>query len=260
MRTQLTRRQALLHTAAYLTVPTFYSQSLQTHLASRYPTLHLLVLDILTHKPLANTFPATPIAPGSLLKPFLAATPPMHPFQVTCRGHADRCWKPHGEIRLTAAIAQSCNAFFLAWAALLDPAAIPFLPAPPARPTPADLIGLTSAWHLEPLALAHAYAALLTSALTPAAIRAGMALSATTGTAAQIGLHPGGVLAKTGTAPCVPQSDQPCRVTSDGLVLAAVPAARPTLVLLARKLATTGAATAALANPILTDLKTLHAY
>ena len=256
----VTRRQALLEAGAYFAAPTFYSQSLQTVLARRYPDLQLLVLDLQTGKTLANTFAATPLPPGSLLKPFLAATPPMHPFEVTCRGHLDRCWKPHGPIHLTEAIAQSCNAFFLAWAALLDPAAISFLPPAPSHPTPADLIGITSAWRLAPLTLAHAYAALLASAQTPAAVRNGMALSATIGTAAQLGPHPGGVLAKTGTAPCLPESGQPCRIANDGFVLAAVPATRPTLLLLARKAGTTGAATAAQAGPILTDLRTLHAY
>ena len=45
----------------------------------------------------------------------------------------------------------------------------------------------------------------------------------------------------------------------DGLVIAAVPAAHPTLLLLVRKRATTGAMTAAAANAILTQLESLHA-
>jgi hypothetical protein len=87
-----------------------------------------------------------------------------------------------------------------------------------------------------------------------------MTQAATTGTASRIGQHPGGVLAKTGTAPCIPTPSQPCKATGDGLVLAAVPAQSPTLLLLVRRRATTGALTAAAANPILTQLKTLHAY
>ena len=208
-----------------------------------------------------------PILVGSLLKPFLAlayggthATP--YPT-ITCNGHADRCWKPHGSITLTEAIAQSCNAYFLALARTIPPSAIPYLPPAPANASPETLIGLTPGWLIAPSDLALAYATLLTApqqaTQTPAHsdVLAGMQGSALRGTAALIGPHPGGVLAKTGTASCI---DPHCRATGDGLLIAAFPAREPTLLLFLRKRATTGAQTARAAGPILNQLKALHAY
>ncbi len=240
---------------------TLYAQSLQATLAT-WP-LELLVYDIAQSQTLASTFPSSPIPVGSLLKPFLALaylnTP--HPAVKTiCRGHPDQCWTAHGALTLPEALAQSCNAYFLALARTLQRSEITLPAAPPPNPTPEDLIGLTPRWLLTPETLVRAYAQLLASPTTPAQILAGMSASALTGTASRIGPHPGGVLAKTGTAPCIPAPNQPCRVSSDGLVLAAVPAHSPSLLLLVRRRATTGALTAAAANPILTKLKALHAY
>jgi cell division protein FtsI/penicillin-binding protein 2 len=245
--------------------PTLYSQSLQIALVARNPQLEFLLLDLRTHETLANTFAATSIPPGSLLKPFIAVGY-AHAHQdafptVVCHGHSDRCWKPtgHGAIALKEAIAQSCNAYFLNLAANLTPsglASIPWLPAPPDS-APETLIGLNSRWRIEPSALVDAYASLLASSTkTQAAILAGMKASASEGTAARIGHHPGGVLAKTGTAPCV---DQPCAATGDGLVVAAFPATHPTLLLLVRRRATNGATAAVSAGRILTQLEALHA-
>jgi len=159
---------------------------------------------------------------------------------------------------LTNAIAQSCNAYFLALARDLDPAMIPYLPAPPPNPSPETLIGLTPDWPIAPATLVQAYAALLAGppSRTQVEILAGMRGSALSGTASHIGPHRGGVLAKTGTAPCV---DLPCQASGDGLVIAAVPASHPTLLLLVRKRATTGAMTAASAGRILTQLEAMHA-
>ncbi len=237
-----------------------YAQSIQTAIAARTPNLEVLVLDLRTHETLANTFhSAAPIPVGSLLKPFLAAAYlKSHADTPTtiCHGHPDRCWRDggHGPITLTEAIAQSCNAYFLALARNIPPTDIPYLPPPP-NASPETLIGLNSDWRITPVALARAYGSLLTAA-TPSAILAGMSASARRGTANRIGPHPGGVLAKTGTAPCV---DLPCKASGDGLVLAAVPATRPTLLILVRKRATTGAMTAAAAGPILTQMESLHA-
>jgi cell division protein FtsI/penicillin-binding protein 2 len=246
--------------------PTLFAQSIRTALARANPGLEYLVLDLRTHEVLADSFasPSAPIPAGSLLKPFLAlayarthnGTIPT----VVCHGHPDRCWKPqgHGSIALTQAIAQSCNAYFLALARDLATADIPYLPAPPANPTPETLIGLTPDWVIAPEALAQAYAALLAAPASPThtAILAGMRESAQHGTAARIGAHPGGVLAKTGTAPCI---DPTCAANGDGLVLAAAPADRPTILVLVRRRATNGATTAASAGRILTQLEALHA-
>ena len=233
---------------------TLYQQSLQTALSRTTPNLEILVLNPQTNQIVANTFrsPNTPIPTGSLLKPFLA--------QAYARTHRSfpthPCPKPLG---LAQALAQSCNAYFLALAAQIDPNQLHDLPAPP-NFDPRNLIGLTPAWPIAPAALARAYAALLLSPGTRPQILEGMRLAAANGTASRIGPHPGGVLAKTGTAPCVVTAQSQCKANGDGLVLAAVPASRPTLLLLVRKRATNGATAAFAAGPVLTQLKALHAY
>ena len=243
-----------------------YAQSIQSALTRTTPKLEFLVLDLRTHETLADTFhhPEAPIPVGSLLKPFLAlayfkAHPGPSPT-VVCHGHPDRCWKDggHGAITLTDAIAQSCNAFFLSLAQGIDPIAIPYVPPAPGNASPETLIGLTPDWRISPEALAAAYASMLAAPQSPTqtAIFAGMRDSARRGTANRIGSHPGGVLAKTGTAPCI---DKPCKASGDGLVVAAIPAAHPTLLMLVRKRATTGAMTAAAARPIISQLESLHA-
>jgi len=239
-----------------------YAQSIQSALIPTTPNLEILVLDLRSHEILADTFhhPQTPIPIGSLVKPFLAAaylkTHTDAPT-IVCHGHSDRCWKPtgHGSLTLTQAIAQSCNAYFLALSRDIPPADIPYLPPPAPNAIPETYLGLSPDWRISPEVLANAYAELLSNS-PPHAILNGMRDSARRGTANRIGTHPGGILAKTGTAPCV---DKPCKATGDGLVIAAVPAAHPTLLLLVRKRATTGAMTAASANAILTQLESLHA-
>ena len=249
--------------------PSLYAQSIQTALASTTPNLEILLLDLRTRETLADTFaqPTVPIPAGSLLKPFLAlAYARAHPGAfptVVCHGHPDRCWKPagHGLMDLPNAIANSCNAYFLSLARNLTPdgiAAIPYLPPPPPDPSPETLIGLTPDWPIAPATLAAAYAQLLAAPAgqTRSDILTGMRASADHGTAFHIGRHPGGVLAKTGTAPCI---DRHCAASGDGLVIAAFPAVHPTLLLLVRKRATTGSMTAASASRILTQLEALHA-
>jgi cell division protein FtsI/penicillin-binding protein 2 len=245
---------------------TLYSQSLQAKLTRANPYIEFLILDLRTHQTLANTFtaPEAPIPAGSLLKPFLAHAYLTHPhpeLKAVCHGHPDRCWRAggHGTLTLPQALAQSCNAYFLALARTLSPDEITLPTAPPPNATPEDLIGLTPRWPIAPTTLASAYAHLLTSPSTPPEILEGMRLAATEGTATRTGSHPGGVLAKTGTAPCIPDPT-PCKASGDGLVLAAVPALHPTLLLLVRRRATTGATTAITAGSILTQLEALHAY
>jgi cell division protein FtsI/penicillin-binding protein 2 len=260
---------ALIPCCGMARAQSLYAQSIQTALVPVDKDLEVYLLDLRTHEVLADTFaqPATPIPVGSLLKPFLALAYGLThsgDFPTTiCHGHPDRCWKVegHGPMTLVPALAQSCNAYFLALARGLGPqgiAAIRYLPAPPHDASPETLIGLTPDWPIAPSMLVAAYAQLLAapSDATETAILAGMRGSANSGTAARVGSHPGGVLAKSGTAPC---TDPQCRASGDGLVVAAVPAAHPTLLLLVRKRATTGAMTAAAAGRILSRLEALHA-
>ena len=241
--------------------PTLYARTVQAALAHTIstPQTEYLVLDLRTHETLVDTFSSTPIPLGSLLKPFLAYASESPPSSIVCHGHPDACWRPHGPITLTAALAQSCNTYFLALAARLTPADLTRLTSlglpPPPEASPQTLIGLTPDWRIPPRSIAQVYAALL-AANPPPTVRAGLQAAATTGTARAIGPHPGGVLGKTGTAPCI---DVPCVASGDGLVVALTPAFHPTLLVLVRRRATTGAVTARTAGQILTTMEALHA-
>jgi cell division protein FtsI/penicillin-binding protein 2 len=177
---------------------------------------------------------------------------------------------------LTPALAESCNAYFLALArelaagsggALEDMSREFGLPAPPARATASMLIGVTPEWRIPPVSLARAYAAL---GVPESAGRrgpveqgvvgqllAGMRTAALPGgTASRLAPHPGGVMAKTGTAPCVVDASRPrCVANGDGLVVAIAPAESPRWVLLVRQRGTTGAHTAEVAGQMLASLE-----
>ena len=205
-------------------------------------------------------------SPGSLVKPFLAmAYGAQHGGvfpRVHCAGTADRCWLPkgHGTLDLEEAIAQSCNAYFLALAAGLNrSAAAPVfarygLRGPPHDASDAASIGLGSGWKETPLALARAYLKLESEAGQPTQgrVRAGMLAAASRGTAQAVdrALGPYAALAKTGTAPCAHQP----RAAADGFAVVLYPATQPRLLLLVRKHGATGAATAALAGQMLRSL------
>lgn len=223
-----------------------------------------------------------PVPLGSLLKPFVAlayadlqhsdaSTFPV----VTCHGASDGCWRAlgHGPMTLERALAESCNAYFLALAREIagsqDGAqAIAHIGNRYGLPSPveltgrsitaADLIGLTATWRVSPPMLARAYAALLAEPLTPVTsrLRNGMRMAAARGgTASHVGIHAGGVLAKTGTAPCVASVDEPCAASGDGLAIVAFPAEEPIQLLLVRKRGTTGAEAAATAGAMLSLLE-----
>lgn len=244
------------------------------------PGMEYLVLDLRTHKTVAQHWdhPGTAIPVGSLLKPFVALAysqmrtgDALRGFpSARCRGKVDGCWKPggHGLIGLEAALGQSCNAYFLSLARELSVSggdALSWissrygLPAPPAPATPQSLIGLTSEWRMTPLVLANAYGLLASESedQPPRRVLRGMRLAAgPNGTASRIGAHPGGVLAKTGTAPCRERS---CVASGDGLVVVLTPAEGPQVLLLVRQRGTTGAQTAALAGRMLDALEAGHA-
>ncbi len=78
-------------------------------------------------KPLQNRCVYTPYPPGSTFKPLMAVAGleygacDVH-TAVTCRGafrlgrHSFGCWKPHGRVDFTQAIAQSCDVWFYSMA------------------------------------------------------------------------------------------------------------------------------------------------
>ena len=257
-----------------------------------------LLLDVQTRQVMAMRWShaQTAIPVGSLLKPFVAlAFAQLHRDSqgsiggsrdlfpaVICHGRSDGCWRTggHGSMRMEQALAQSCNAYFLALGrsiaasgdalqmgedALQRVAQAYGLPKPPqisdATKIPAMLIGVTSEWRIQPEALARAYAALGTEPHDATSMRllAGMRMAALPGgTAVRVGKHTGGVLAKTGTAPCVSLTTAPedrCRENGDGLAVVMTPAESPRLLLLVRERGTTGAVAAGLAGQMLTRIE-----
>jgi hypothetical protein len=222
-----------------------------------------LLLDAQSGQLLASGWPDAdePIPMGSLTKPFvaLAYSQTHHDFpRYTCGGTAGRCWLPHGHgtLDFRDALAFSCNSYFLQLAAETSPSAIDEvtreygLVVPPVA-TPAQLIGLDSAWRIAPLALGRAYAKLATQ---PAAgpVAAGMREAATRGTANALAGE--NAMAKTGTAHCI----RDCLASGDGFVVAITPSGNARLLLLVRERGTTGAATAAIAAQMLRGLRDGH--
>jgi cell division protein FtsI/penicillin-binding protein 2 len=256
--------------AAFRVPPSLHAQSTQFALAHRWPRatnlrLSWLVLDLTTGLIIADQGfgPDVPMPVGSLTKPILALayarTHNSFP-QVTCHGTRDRCWLPrgHGSLGIEAALAHSCNAYFLRLASQTDPRALEDvlqllgLPSPPAEATPAELVGLDPSWKISPASIAHAYASLL-SQPDAGSILAGLRQAASEGSASA--LFAEDALAKTGTAPCHLRS---CIAGADGLVIAITPIENPRTLLLVRQQGTTGAATANLAAEMLHLLKVPH--
>jgi cell division protein FtsI/penicillin-binding protein 2 len=193
--------------------------------------------------------PDMPVSMGSLLKPFLllsyAATHAKFP-RFHCLGSRSGCWHSsgHGEQDEAAALANSCNAYFLHLASAIEPAALDSTCLSYGLATmtafdPALLIGLGAGWPQTPVAVVHAYAALggnaRQSRLAP--IFSGMLRCATVGTARDVGFA---CYAKTGTAPC---SHSP-RGSGDGFAVALYPVDQPRRALLVQHHNTTGAITA----------------
>lgn len=230
------------------------------------PEISWMLLDA-SGSVLAERWPLQPaIAPGSLVKPFLAiAYGEQHGGQfpvVRCLGTRTRCWLPagHGNLELEEAIAQSCNTYFLDLANGLDRkrAAETFarygLAGPSANARGENLLGLGTAWKETPLALARAYLAIEKEqrSVLQGRIVKGMLGSAEHGTARGVDAAMGrdAALAKTGTAVC---SHTP-RAAADGLTVVLYPAAQPRLLLLVRVHGVTGAASANVAGAMLRSL------
>ena len=275
---------ALIPVQAQEASPGLYTQATQTMLDRSFPSAQIeyVLLDARTRQTIALRWghPDAPVPVGSLLKPFVAlafsrmSNPPRNFPTVVCHGKSDGCWRSggHGSMTLVPALAESCNAYFLALAqdvasgganALERVSAEYELPKPPAQKTAAMLIGMTPEWRIPPVALARSYASLVLSHNDAAErevigrLRAGMRQAALPGgTASKVGSHPGSVLAKTGTAPCIAGSgDERCVANGDGLVMVIAPAESPRWVLLVRQRGTTGAHTAETAGKMLSSLE-----
>ncbi len=173
--------------------------------------VNYIVVDVRTRQILEQDWPDAdkPIPVGSLVKPFtaLASSGPFPEF--ICRGTIDRCWlaKGHGRVGFREALAHSCNSYFLQLAKNVDAHSLAVVAAKfgiprPDADTPEAKIGLGTGWQISPIALTRAYCELAERTAEPrvAEILSGLKLAAESGTASAVGR---GVLAKTGTAPCL---------------------------------------------------------
>jgi len=235
----------------------FFTLALAAALSS--PDVNYIVVDVQTRQVVKQDWPDAdkPIPVGSLVKPFtaLAAAGPLP--ELTCHGTADRCWlaKGHGRIGFRSALANSCNAYFLQLARDVDAHSLTVVAAkfgipPPDAETPEARIGLGRDWQIAPLALTRAYCELASRSAEPrvAEILAGLKLAAESGTARAVGR---GVLAKTGTAPCVAQRKH----KGDGFTIVLAPADAPRIAILVRVHGVPGAEAAKTAAAIYRELR-----
>lgn len=220
-----------------------YEQAVVRVLAQKFPAIEYLLLDAGSGRIIANHWPHAeePIAVGSLTKPFLAAGG--RDREYTCS--RDACWLPrgHGKLRMSEAIAQSCNAWFLEYARGVH-SSMHGLREPPSY-EPQVLIGVRPEWRIAPIAIARAYPGVV---VRDHRVRDGMKAAAERGTAQRLGVE---ALAKTGTAACSHLGGGP----GDGLVVALWPADRPRYVLMVRVHGTTGAVTATTAGELLRTVR-----
>ena len=248
-----------------------YAQSAAELLQREYHSseVSFLLLDAHTGAVLASHWdnPEQPIPLGSLLKPFVAlAYGEAHQFRYPthlCKGEAGGCWLPrgHGEIGVTSAIANSCNAYFRMLTANMNstdvlPAATRFgLDPPHSELSGPDLIGVGNRWLISPLHMARAYVELNRRRDQPGASEAiaGMAQSARQGTGSEVdrALRYSGALVKTGTAACTHSAHAP----GDGFVVALVPAEQPELLLMVRVHGVPGAKASVVAGQMLSRIE-----
>jgi hypothetical protein len=218
-----------------------YDQAVARLLAARFPATEYLLVEAHAGRVIAanRLDPSHAIAVGSLTKPFLAVGGRDREF--TCE--PGMCWLPrgHGVLRLTEAIAQSCNAWFLQYASASAPS-VRMLPAPPSIEA-VTLVGLRPDWRIAPLTLLRAY-----SKVADPRVREGMLGAATHGTAQGVGMP---ALAKTGTAACSHRGGGP----GDGLVVTVWPPEEPRYVLMVRVHGTTGAMAARKAGELLRTVR-----
>ena len=268
----MTRRAALVAFAGAIRLrpESLAGQSAARLLERAFPNrdISYLLLDFAAGDLAASRWPRPnePAALGSLVKPFTAlAYGEQHAFRypdLVCRGTVDGCWLPdgHGRLSLVQAIANSCNAWFLSIASVLDVesvsrVAIRFgLAPPPPDATFDSFIGLGTQWPVAPVALLSAYRELAARRSDPriAPLFEGMRLSARNGTARAVGPR---CYAKTGTAVCghVP------RGMGDGYAIALYPLESPRQALLTGVHGTTGAHAAQVCGRMLAALRSLPA-
>ena len=219
-----------------------------SHSCDQHATVSFLLLDAHSGALLASHWekPGVPIPLGSLVKPFTAlAYGERHEFHYpthTCHGTSSGCWLPrgHGEIDLTAAIANSCNSYFRMLAADVTAADVSVvakrLDLEPPNPGSSGtaLAGLGAQWQISPLHMARAYIELIHRKDQPGVqqVVEGMSQSALRGTGAEVdrALGYADALVKTGTAPCTHSPHAP----GDGFAIAMVPAADPQILLMVR--------------------------
>lgn len=205
---------------AFLLLGTLYDQSIEKLLDTQFrnPAISYILLDTATGTPVAKRWKDAdrPIPAGSLVKPFVALAAASKGVFPTLTCDPKQCWlkKGHGAIDVTAAIAHSCNSYFLQLAPRANPDFLSRfgLAPPPANASAQTWIGLGREWQLSPLVIARAYG-LLASYPEAAAIRKGMMQSSQSGTGRAIGTK---ALVKTGTAACAHPAGQP----GDGYVVA----------------------------------------
>jgi cell division protein FtsI/penicillin-binding protein 2 len=265
---------ACLFAASPLAAASLYDQSVCRLLRERYTSgdLSYILVDAATRRLIASRWDsiAEPVPVGSLVKPFLAlAYAQKHEYRYPtffCRGTRDGCWlaRGHGKVDISSAIAYSCNAYFMIMVSTINSEDLESMAqrcgfsigqVPSGA---AEMIGLGSAWRIDPRELLHAYILLATAPRAAGAVELlrGMALSAKIGTAKAAGqnLHGVAALAKTGTAPCVHQP----RAPGDGYAVILYPADQPRLALLVRVHGVPGAQAARIGGRMLNSVVNLQ--
>ncbi len=257
----------LISVARQLVGDSLYDQTVAHLLEKRFPEIEVsfLLMDCSSAKILAERWDDSdqPVAPGSLVKPFLALSYAQnHDFHFPrrlCLGTRVGCWftPGHGHVGIVEALAHSCNAYFGTLARDVRPEEVSALMArfnasgPSAAADRRTLSGTGDAWKMPPAVIARAYRELVNRATEPGVddILRGLALSARQGTGREIGraLKGTAALAKTGTAPCAHLPQMP----GDGFAIALYPAEAPRCVLLVRVHGSPGMKAAAVAGRML---------
>ena len=217
-------------------------------LGAAAPDAEILVIEAADGRVIQSGFPPSLRQPvGSLVKVFTAlAYGARHQYEYpesVCTGTKSGCWYTtgHGRVDLVAAIAHSCNSYFLGLAREVNQQDVSLVAnsyriAPPAVDSPEARIGLGRGWLESPEAIALAYLTLARRRREPGAalIVEGLRQCALTGTAKACGA---GVLAKTGTSVCVHRPAMP----GDGWALGLFPEDAPRYAVVVREHGVPGA-------------------